>query len=107
MTAGGPDDCHRQGSHRFQTEHAGGLVLPHHSQALVAHISSRTSQKFPTTKNKNVVPAYTDLERPSGRRYIATGGPPAWAIIDVIPEAVPARIPFARDEGDVRPWRRL
>ena len=34
---------------------------------------------FPTMKNTPVVPAYTAFGSPSGGRYIASGGPPAWA----------------------------
>ena len=50
-------------------------------------------------KNMKVVPAYSLFDNPSGSRYMATGGPPEWAIIEPIPEATPAATPFALDRG--------
>src|SRR6201991_742581 len=54
---------------------------------------------LPTVKNRLVVPAYISLLRPSGSKYIASGGPPECATIVVVPEVSPAASAPAADRG--------
>ena len=47
-------------------------------------------KRLPSMKKAMVVPTKAVFESPRASRYIATGGPPAWATKVVKPEAVPA-----------------